>query len=168
MAVDDCVTGRQERHAGAPLPGCTRTADVLSARREFLSRSVEEIRADLDSRHRLHEDTFSSIEADLRRLRLDRGYLDNWAAGYEPSVESRKSALDKGIADLREALVGEDLAFWRDSIGLHRELREAIGAGHLAEAAGGLAPAGLSLPPLEHGRAASPLRPACKEAPGHG
>jgi hypothetical protein len=125
----------------SPFPG------VLSARREFISRSIEEIRADLDMRRSLHEEVLSGLGDDLQEARLQRAYLDNWSAGYSPPVESRKSALDGLIGGMRQQIIEEDLSYWKDSTALHKELREALSAEALAATAEDIPPPALSPPP---------------------
>lgn len=122
------------------MPGAAPVSTLCSVGRKCLARTVEEIRADIDARHRLHEEVVVSIDEDIRRLKLDRGYLNNWAAGCEPSVESRKSALDREIAGLREALIRESVGYWHDITALHKDLREALDAEQMAgtrESSGG-------------------------------
>jgi uncharacterized protein YydD (DUF2326 family) len=126
-----------ERQAGQADGGLP-LSDVLEERRRFLCRTVEEIETDLESRRRLHEAISAQLESDLREMRAQRRFLDDWGTGYEASVESRKAALERELAGLRQARLQEDLAFWRDSVALHKELREAQSDRELAGLAGGL------------------------------
>lgn len=123
--------GLEAEAAAAACPGLQ---GVRSGRRESMSRGVEEIRADLESRRLLHESIRAGLEADLAAARLDRAHLENWGTGCEPSVDARKSAVDRQISDARQAIIGEDLAYWRDTAALHRELREALDAEQTAAA----------------------------------
>ena len=123
------------------------TVDALDSSRRFISRSIEELRSDLAARERLHAEIAESLESQLKRRELDRDYLDNWGPGYEPSIEGHKAALEKEITDLKKTIVQEDIAFWHDTVALHRELREALEEDLMTEAAEGTPPSGLSPPP---------------------
>jgi hypothetical protein len=57
-------------------------------------------------------------------------------------VDARKSAVDRQISDARQALIDEDLAFWRDTVALHKELRLALASEQLAAAGEGLGDGG--------------------------
>ena len=141
-----CRDDNSSRNKPKTLPALP-VSDALDDKAHFISRSIEELRSDLEARESLHRDILDSLEAQTRKRELDRDYLDNWGPGYEPSIEGHKAALEKEITDLKKAAVQEDLAFWHDTVALHRELREALEEELMTEAAEGPPPSGLSPPP---------------------
>lgn len=91
------------------------TLRILSERLEFLRNAIEKIQQQIEARQKLSEgfqqqlsEEISSFEVFLREVR------DSWRMGYNPSLDARRTHLERKLADLRHELRLNHLNSWRD------------------------------------------------------
>lgn len=117
----------------SPILGAT-----LSQRKKLLKERIEELIADIRKREKLEEDTLEKAEIESTDLEFLLGQVRTWSLGNYPSVDMRRTNLEREILTLKKAGWDERLRCWRDLVMLKKELREALEEYHLILSAEGL------------------------------
>lgn len=122
-----------KRPSPSPVLGTT-----LSQRKELLKERIEELTADIHKREKLEERTLEKAEIEGEGLEFLLGQVSAWSLGSYPSVDMRRTNLEREILALKKAGWDEQLRCWRDIVTLKKELREALEEYHLILSAEGL------------------------------
>jgi hypothetical protein len=117
----------------SPVLGAT-----LSQRKKLLKERIEELITDIRKREKLEEETLEKTEVEGAGLEFLLGQVRTWSLGNYPSVDMRRTNLEREILALKKAGRDERLRCWRDLVMLKKELREALEEYHLILSAGGL------------------------------
>jgi len=94
--------------------------------------------ADIHKREKLEEETLEKVDVENAGLEFLLGQVRTWSLGNYPSVDMRRTNLEREIIALKKAGWDERLRCWRDLVMLKKELREALEEYHLILAAEGL------------------------------
>ena len=117
----------------SPVLGTT-----LSQRKKLLKERIEELITDIHKREKLEEEMLEKAEIENTSLKFLLGQVRTWSLGNYPSVDMRRTNLEREILALKKAGWDERLRCWRDLVMLKKELREALEEYHLILAAEGL------------------------------
>ena len=116
----------------SPVLGTT-----LAQRKELLKEQIEELIADIRKRERLEEELLEKADVEAAGLGLLLGWVSNVSPGDYPSIDARRTNLEREILALKKAGWDERLRCWRDLVMLKKELREVLEEYHLIKAAEG-------------------------------
>ena len=94
--------------------------------------------ADIHKREKLEEETLEKVDVENAGLEFLLGQVRTSSLGNYPSVDMRRTNLEREIIALKKAGWDERLRCWRDLVMLKKELREALEEYHLILAAEGL------------------------------
>jgi len=125
--------GGDEHLSPSPVLGAT-----LSQRKKLLKERIEELIADIHKREKLEGQMLEKAEIESTGLEFLLGQVRTWSLGNYPSVDMRRTNLEREIIALKKAGWDERLRCWRDLVMLKKELREALEEYHLILAAEGL------------------------------
>jgi len=125
-------TGNQQP-SSSPVLGTT-----LTERKKLLKERIEELIADIRKREKLEGEMLEKAEIEGTGLEFLLGQVRTWSLGNYPSVDMRRTNLEREILALKKAGWDERLRCWRDLVMLKKELREALEEYHLILSAGGL------------------------------
>lgn len=129
---DEKQTGSM-RAVSSPILGTT-----LSQRKQLLKEHIEELITDIHKREKLEEKMLDKAEIEERSLEFLLGRVRTWSLGSYPSVDMRRTNLEREILALKKAGWDEKLRCWRDLVALKKELREVLEEYHLILSAEGL------------------------------
>jgi hypothetical protein len=116
----------------SPVLGAT-----LSQRKKLLKERIEELVSDIHNREKLEEQMLEKADVETEGLEFLLGQVRTWGLGNYPSVDMRRTNLEREILTLKKAGWDEMLRCWRDVVMLKRELRETLEEYHLILAAEG-------------------------------
>jgi len=119
-----------ERLSPSPVLG-----DTLSQRKKLLKERIEELIADIRKREKLEEETLEKAGTEDAGLQFLLDQVRTWSLGNYPSVDMRRTNLEREILALKKAGWDEQLRCWRDLVMLKKELREALEEYHLIASA---------------------------------
>jgi len=122
-----------EHPSPSPVLGAT-----LSQRKKLLKERIEELIADIHKREKLEEQMLEKAEIEGEGLEFLLGQVRTWSLGNYPSVDMRRTNLEREILALKKAGWDEQLRCWRDLVMLKKELREALEEYHLILSVEGL------------------------------
>ena len=122
-----------ERPSPAPVLGVT-----LSQRKKLLKERIEELIADIHKREKLEGQMLEKADIEGVGLEFLLGQVKTWSLGNYPSVDMRRTNLEREILALKKAGWDERLRCWRDLVMLKKELREALEEYHLILSVEGL------------------------------
>ena len=125
--------GGGEHMSSSPVLGAT-----LSQRKKLLKERIEELIEDIHKRERLEGQMLEKAEIESTGLEFLLGQVRTWSLGNYPSVDMRRTNLEREILALKKAGWDERLRCWRDLVMLKKELREALEEYHLILSAEGL------------------------------
>jgi len=111
---------------------------ALSERIELLQGRIEALQKDIAKRGALHRSIRRAVQEELIELGHLLGEVKVWSLGVSPSVDGRRTNLEREAIALRKAGWEERLRHWRDIVWLEKELSEALERYKLAGAARGL------------------------------
>jgi hypothetical protein len=131
--VPDQDKASGERPRSSPALGAT-----LSQRKKLLKERIEELIADIRKREKLEEETLEKADVESTGLEFLLGQVRTWSLGNYPSVDMRRTNLEREILALKKAGWDERLRCWRDLVMLKKELREALEEYHLILSVEGL------------------------------
>ncbi len=117
----------------APVLGAT-----LSQRKKLLGERIDELVADVRKRERLEQELLQKADAEGSGLEFLLGQVKSWSLGNYPSVDARRTNLEREILGLKKAGWDEKLRCWRDLVMMKKELRTAIEEYDLISSAEGL------------------------------
>jgi hypothetical protein len=127
-----------DRIAGKQLGPSPVLGATLSQRKNLLKERIEELIADLGKREKLEEQMLEKAALETTGLEFVLGTLKDFSPGSYPSVDTRRTNLEREILTLKKAGWDEQLRCWRDIVALKKELREALEEYHLILSAEGL------------------------------
>ena len=104
---------------------------TLTRRKQLLGDRIRDLAADIARREELEEQLLDNAELEDSSLRMLLGQVDGFSPGNYPSVDGRRTNLEREILALKKAGWDERLRSWRDSVMLKKELREALEEYHL-------------------------------------
>ena len=122
-----------QRASHLPVLGAT-----LSQRKELLKDRIEELVADIRKREELEERLLEKADMEGAGLEFLLGQVREVSPGDYPSIDARRTNLEREILALKKAGWEERLRCWRDLVMLKKELREALEEYHLVKSAEGL------------------------------
>jgi len=122
-----------EHPSPSPVLGAT-----LSQRKKLLKERIEELIADIHKREKLEGEMLEKADVEGAGLEFLLGQVRTWSLGNYPSVDMRRTNLEREILALKKAGWDEQLRCWRDLVMLKKELREALEEYHLILSAEGL------------------------------
>jgi hypothetical protein len=122
-----------KRSEPSPVLGAT-----LSQRKKLLKERIEELIADIRKREKLEDQMLEKAEVESTDLQFLLGQVRTWSLGNYPSVDMRRTNLEREILALKKAGWDERLRCWRDLVMLKKELREALEEYHLILSVEGL------------------------------
>ncbi len=122
-----------DRPKPSPALGAT-----LSQRKELLKQRLEELTADIHKREKLEQQMLEKADIETTGLEHLLGNVKNFSPGNYPSVDGRRTNLEREIITLKKAGWDERLRCWRDLVAMKKELREALEEYHLILSAEGL------------------------------
>lgn len=122
-----------ERPKPSPALGAT-----LSQRKDLLSQRLRELTADIRKRERLEVEMLEKADMETVNVEHLLGKVKDFSPGSYPSVDGRRTNLEREIITLKKAGWDERLRCWRDLVMLKKELREALEEYHLILSAEGL------------------------------
>ena len=114
----------------SPVLGAT-----LSQRKKLLKERIEELVTDIRKREKLEEETLEKAGIEGEGLEFLLGQVRTWSLGNYPSVDMRRTNLEREILALKKVGWDERLRCWRDLVMLKKELREALEEYHLVVSA---------------------------------
>ena len=120
------------------LSGSTVLGASLTQRKTLLKERIEELIADIHKREKLEGQMLEKAEIESTGLEFLLGQVRTWSLGNYPSVDMRRTNLEREILALKKAGWDEQLRCWRDIVALKKELREVLEEYHLILAAEGL------------------------------
>jgi len=111
---------------------------TLSQRKDLLTQRLKELIADIRKRERLEAEMLEKADMECVNVEhlLDR--VKYFSPGNYPSVDGRRTNLEREIITLKKVGWDERLRCWRDLVMLKKELREALEEYHLILSAEGL------------------------------
>ena len=104
---------------------------TLTRRKQLLGDRIRDLAADIARRQELEEHLLDNAELEDTSLRMLLDQVDGFSPGNYPSVDGRRTNLEREILALKKAGWDERLRCWRDSVMLKKELREALEEYHL-------------------------------------
>lgn len=122
-----------EHPSPSPVLGAT-----LSQRKKLLKERLEELIADIHKREKLEGQMLEKADVEGAGLEFLLGQVRTWSLGNYPSVDMRRTNLEREILALKKAGWDEQLRCWRDLVMLKKELREALEEYHLILSVEGL------------------------------
>ena len=119
------------------MPGATRDrdedSDVMDTFRRLVSQDtdglrewIEEISQEIESRRELRQKLVSKLEDGMENVRALIDDIHHWEPGYKPSVNGRRTNLERECLALRREERLQELNAWRDISALKRQLRELL------------------------------------------
>lgn len=133
----DLVSDREGLGEGRRKPSPVLAA-TLSQRKKLLKERIEELLADIRKREKLEEQMLEKADVEGAGLAVLLGGVSSFSPGNYPSVDARRTNLEREILVLKKAGWDERLRCWRDMVMLKKELREALEEYHLVLSAEGL------------------------------
>ncbi len=122
-----------EQPSPSPVLGAT-----LSQRKKLLKERIEELIEDIHKREKLEGQMLEKADVEGAGLEFLLGQVRTWSLGNYPSVDMRRTNLEREILALKKAGWDEQLRCWRDLVMLKKELREALEEYHLILSVEGL------------------------------
>lgn len=111
---------------------------TLSQRKDLLTQRLRELTADICKRERLEAEMLEKADMETVNVEHHLGRVKDFSPGSYPSVDGRRTNLEREIITLKKVGWDERLRCWRDLVMLKRELREALEEYHLILSAEGL------------------------------
>ena len=111
---------------------------ALSERIELLQGRIQALQKDILKRGQLHRSIRRAVQDELTELSHLLREVKVWSLGVSPSVDGRRTNLEREAIALRKASWEERLRHWRDIVWLEKELQDALERYKLAGAARGL------------------------------
>jgi len=124
---------KDEESKLSPALGAT-----LSQRKELLSQRLKELTADIRKRERLESEMLEKADMETVNVEHLLGRVKDFSPGSYPSVDGRRTNLEREIITLKKVGWDERLRCWRDLVAMKKELREALEEYHLILSAEGL------------------------------
>jgi len=112
---------------------------TLGERMRLLRDAVSEIKAQMGQRKQIHTRLLKQVGKELFEMDLLLKDVRVWSLGENPSVDSRRTNLEREELSLKKIRWDEQLRRWRDLVALSKELREAIAEYQLVRSAKGIA-----------------------------
>jgi len=109
---------KQEREDSFDIVEQTFEQDV-----DLLRKWIREIQVQLKARGDLRDYFLNELDENVSHLYDYIHDIKHWEPGYKPSVDQRRSSLERELLDLREERRTQVLSFWRDVSDLEKELR---------------------------------------------
>jgi hypothetical protein len=110
-----------------------RDDDPINRFTRFLSHDVqalrewmEEVSQEIESRRKLRHDSISKLSDGVEKVQYLIDRIEHWEPGYKPSVDTRKTGLEKEYLSLKREERIQELNAWRDISVLKRQLRELL------------------------------------------
>jgi len=150
LTFEDTIPKQNLSDSGLPLlAGLGQTKDeesklppvlggTLSQRKDLLSQRLKELTADIRKRERLESEMLEKADIETAGLEHLLGKVKDFAPGNYPSVDGRRTNLEREVITLKKVGWDERLRCWRDLVMLKKELREALEEYHLILSAEGL------------------------------
>lgn len=133
---------REEGEPVAGFDGDDEARPILSStlleRLDVLRERIESLQHQLAERGDLHQAFQDAIRAELEELDHLLGHVKVWSLGVSPSVDSRRTNLEREAIALKKTGWEETLRHWRDIAWMEKELQDAVERYKLAKAAEGL------------------------------
>ena len=111
---------------------------ALSERIGLLQERIDTLRQQTAKRRRLHRSVQKAVNGELRELEHLLQEVKVWSLGVNPSVDGRRTNLEREAISLRKTGWEERLRHWRDLVWLEKEMQQALERYKLAAAAQGL------------------------------
>ena len=99
---------------------------ILSQDLETLKEWVEEVCQEIESRKELKRELVSKLQDGVESVRSLLDEIERWEPGYKPSVNGRRTNLEKERLALKREERLQELNAWRDISMLRRQLRELL------------------------------------------
>jgi len=128
---------RDETSGGRPRPSPV-LGTTLSQRKKLLKERIEELIEDIAKREKLEEQMLEKAGLETSGLEFLLGGTKQFSLGSYPSVDMRRTNLEREVLTLKKAGWDEQLRCWRDIVTLKKELREVLEEYHLILSAEGL------------------------------
>ena len=113
-------------------------SSTLSERLDVLRERIESLQRQIAERGELHQAFQDAIRAELEELDHLLGHVRIWSLGVAPSVDGRRTNLERETIGLKKTGWEETLRHWRDIAWMEKELQDAVERYKLAKAAEGL------------------------------
>ena len=113
-------------------------SSTLSERLDVLRERIESLQSQIAERGELHQAFQDAIRAELEELDHLLGHVRIWSLGVAPSVDGRRTNLERETIGLKKTGWEETLRHWRDVAWMEKELHDAVERYKLAKAAEGL------------------------------
>ncbi len=111
---------------------------VLGERGKLLRERLDVLLSHRKKRRDLHKKIQHAIEGDIEQVDFLLDEVKIWSLGYNASVDSRRTNLEREVLTLKKLGLEEDLRHWRDSVWLEKELQETLERYKLVTAAKGI------------------------------
>jgi hypothetical protein len=111
---------------------------TLSQRKQLLKEHISELRADIRRRERLQERLLEKTGLQTTDMEHLLGTVKSFSLGSYPSVDMRRTHLERQITALENRSLDEQIRCWKDLVALKKELREVLEEYHLILSAEGL------------------------------
>lgn len=112
---------------------------TLGERMRLLRDAVSEIKTQMGQRKQIHTRLLKQVGRELFEMDLLLKDVRVWSLGENPSVDSRRTNLEREELSLKKIRWDEQLRRWRDLVALSKELREAMAEYQLVRSARGIA-----------------------------
>ena len=113
-------------------------SSTLSERLDVLRERIESLQRQIAERGELHQAFQDAVRAELEELDHLLGHVRIWSLGVAPSVDGRRTNLERETIGLKKTGWEETLRHWRDIAWMEKELQDAVERYKLAKAAEGL------------------------------
>ena len=100
-------------------------ADLLDTRLRTARRGLDEAHDELEARARLHRQAEDEIGYQIQACQLSLREFANWGLGYNVGVDTKRTFLERQLADLRKERRQIKVRFFGELRDLRRSLREA-------------------------------------------
>ena len=87
---------------------------------------VEEVSREIESRRELRLELISSLSDGVEKVQYLINEIEHWEPGYKPSVDGRRTGLERECLSLEREGRLQELNSWRDISMLKRQLRELL------------------------------------------
>ena len=93
---------------------------------EALKEWIEEVSQEIETRKELKRELVSKLQDGVESVRSLVDEVEHWEPGYKPSVNGRRTNLEKECLALKREERLQELNAWRDISMLRRQLRELL------------------------------------------
>lgn len=100
--------------------------ELLSGKRAFAAKSVEDILGSMYERESLKYDSIRELDYQSSQMRNRLTALESWQWGFNPQMERVRLGVEQELHDIETNKLKEHVECWRDVTRLKTDLRDAL------------------------------------------